>query len=143
MSQHPPKPDDRTLDDRKLDDRKLDDRKMDIIMGRILQAGVLLASLVVLVGGVLYARTHAGTSPDYHAFNGEPENLRQLTGVAHGVAAADPASIILMGLLLLIATPVARVAFAVVAFAVERDKLYVAVSLAVLAVLLFGFIHSR
>jgi uncharacterized membrane protein len=48
-----------------------------------------------------------------------------------------------MGLLLLIATPVARVAFAVVAFALERDKLYVAVSLAVLAVLLFGFIHSR
>ena len=111
-------------------------------MGRLLQVGVLLASLVVLIGGVLYMRAHAGSWPDYHTFKSEPEHLRQLAGVGRGVAAGDPASIIMLGVLLLIATPVARVAFAVLAFAMERDKLYVAVSLLVLAVLLFGFIHS-
>ena len=43
--------------------------------------------------------------------------------------------IIQMGLLLLIATPVARVVFSVFAFAVQRDSLYVAVTLVVLVVL--------
>jgi uncharacterized membrane protein len=122
---------------------QLDDHTMEIIMGRLLQVGVLLASLVVLLGGILYVRTHAGSWPDFRTFKSEPENLRQVVGVGRGVAAGDPASIIVLGLLLLIATPVARVAFAVVAFAMEKDKLYFAVSLTVLAVLLFGFLYSR
>ena len=63
--------------------------------------------------------------------------------MGHGLATADPATIIQFGVMLLIATPVARVAFALVAFAIERDRLYVAVSLIVLAVLLFSFLHSQ
>jgi uncharacterized membrane protein len=45
------------------------------------------------------------------------------------------------GLFILVATPVARVAFSVVGFALARDRLYVAVTLLVLALLavsLFG-----
>ena len=46
------------------------------------------------------------------------------------------------GLLLLIATPVARVAMAVVGFALERDRLYVVVSLIVLTVLLLSLTRA-
>jgi uncharacterized membrane protein len=46
--------------------------------------------------------------------------------------------IIQFGLLLLIATPVMRVAFAVVAFMIQRDRIYVGVTLIVLSVLLFS-----
>jgi len=63
--------------------------------------------------------------------------------MGHGLATGDPATIIQLGVLLLIATPVARVAFALVAFAIERDKLYVTVSLTVLVVLLISFFHSQ
>jgi uncharacterized membrane protein len=63
--------------------------------------------------------------------------------MGHGIATGDPATIIQLGILLLIATPVARVVFALVAFAIEHDRLYVAVSLTVLAVLLFSFFHSQ
>jgi uncharacterized membrane protein len=63
--------------------------------------------------------------------------------MGQGIATGDPATIIQLGILLLIATPVARVAFALVAFAIERDRLYVAVSLIVLAVLLFSFFHLQ
>jgi uncharacterized membrane protein len=54
------------------------------------------------------------------------------------------AAVIQFGLLLLIATPVARVVFSAIAFAVERDKLYVAFTLTVLAILtysLMGGLH--
>jgi uncharacterized membrane protein len=43
-----------------------------------------------------------------------------------------------LGILILIATPVARVAFSVFAFAEERDRMYVIVTLIVLALLLFS-----
>lgn len=120
-----------------------DDRRMETIMGRLLQFGVLLASCVMLVGGILYVNAQHDARPDYHVFSSEPQALRHLSGIAHGVAAGEPAAIIQLAVLLLIATPVARVVFALIAFGIERDKLYIVVSSVVLAVLLFGFFHSR
>ena len=53
-------------------------------------------------------------------------------------SALQPRSLIQFGLLLLIATPIARVAFSVIAFAVERDRLYVAFTIVVLMVLVWS-----
>jgi uncharacterized membrane protein len=64
--------------------------------------------------------------------------LRTFSGILADATAFRGRGIIQLGLLLLIATPVARVAFSVVAFALERERLYVIVTLAVLAVLLFS-----
>jgi uncharacterized membrane protein len=116
---------------------------MEEIMGRLLQFGVLLASLVMLAGGIFYLRVHHSEIPDYRVFTREPQTLGQFTAVVHGIAAGDPAAIIQAAVLLLIATPVARVVFALIAFAIERDRLYVIVSTVVLAVLLFGFFRSH
>ncbi|MGA9584290.1 MAG: DUF1634 domain-containing protein [Terracidiphilus sp.] len=120
-----------------------DDRKMETIMGRLLQVGVLLASFVMLVGGALYVKAHHDGKPDYRVFKSEPRALRHVGGVMSGVVTGDPAAIIELAVLLLIATPVARVVFALIAFGIERDKLYIAVSALVLAVLLFGFFRSQ
>ena len=120
-----------------------DDRRMEIIMGRLLQVGVLLASFVMLIGGILYVRQHHAGIPDYKVFKSEPQELRHIGGVMRGVVAGDPAAFIQLAVLLLIATPVARVVFALIAFGMERDKLYVGVSALVLAVLLFGFFRSQ
>lgn len=107
-------------------------------MGRLLQAGVLLASAVVLLGGILYVRAHAGAPMSYRTFTSEPAELRHPARVFHLIATGDGAAIVQLGLLLLIATPIARVVFAVVGFAIERDRLYVGVSLVVLAVLMIS-----
>jgi uncharacterized membrane protein len=119
-----------------------DDRTMETVMGRLLQVGVLLASLVMIVGGTLYMWTHQAM-PDYRVFKGEPQALRHIGGVVNGVVKGDSEAVIQLAVLLLIATPVARVVFALIAFGIERDKLYIAVSAVVLAVLLFGFIRSQ
>jgi len=120
-----------------------DDRRMEVIMGRLLQVGVLLASFVMLVGGVLYTRAHYTEAPNYRVFSSEPQHLRHLSGVISGIKVGDPAAIIQLAVLLLIATPVARVVFALIAFAIERDKLYILVSALVFAVLLYGFFQSN
>jgi uncharacterized membrane protein len=124
-------------------ERHFDDRSMEVTMGRLLQFGVLLASFVMLVGGVFYVRAHHDETPDYRLFRSEPQALRHIGGVMGGVAAGDSAAIIQLAVLLLIATPVARVVFALFGFATERDKLYTAVSAVVLAVLLYGFFRSQ
>lgn len=111
-------------------------------MGRLLQIGVFLASTVVLAGGILYLRTHPGGAVDYRAFAGEPAGLRSPVALFRLLLTGDPVALIEVGVLLLIATPIARVVFAVVGFALERDRLYVAVSLAVLAVLLASLFYS-
>ena len=110
-------------------------------MGRLLQTGVLLASAVVLIGGFLYLHAHAGTTTDYSIFAGEPSSLRHPAELLRLLMTGDPAAIVQLGVLLLIATPIARVVFAAIGFAVERDRLYVAISLVVLAVLIFGLLH--
>jgi uncharacterized membrane protein len=120
-----------------------DDRRMEMVMGRLLQVGVLLASFVMLIGGILYIRAHHGEMPDYRVFSSEPQRLRHFAGVTGGIKVGDPAAIIQLAVMLLIATPVARVAFALIAFLTERDKLYIVISSAVLAVLLYGFLRSQ
>lgn len=121
---------------------KFGDHQMETMMGRLLQIGVLLASLVVLVGGVLYVRGHFGSRVDYRTFAGEPAGLRSIKGLARLLMAGDPAAVIQVGAILLIATPIARVVFAVIGFALERDRFYVAVSLTVLAVLMASLLYS-
>jgi uncharacterized membrane protein len=120
---------------------EFDDRRMETMMGRLLQAGVLLASAVVLTGGFLYLRAHLGSVVNYRTFAGEPVALRSTGGLLRLLMKGDPAAVIQVGVLLLIATPVARVVFAVVGFALEHDRFYVRVSLTVLAVLIASLLY--
>jgi uncharacterized membrane protein len=109
----------------------------------LLQVGVLLAAVVVLVGGAIYLRGHAGEQVNYRVFTARPIEVRHPRELVRGVASGDATTVIELGILLLVATPVCRVIFAVIAFALERDRLYVSVSLVVLAVLIFGLLRSH
>jgi len=123
-------------------DSSFDDTRMEIIMGRLLQVGVLLASVVVALGGAIYLKAHHGNVPDYRVFANEPIGLRDPGHFFDQVVRGEGVAVIALGVLLLIATPVARVVFAVVSFALERDWLYMAISAIVLVILVFGLVHS-
>ena len=123
--------------------RKLNDKQVEILIGQVLRAGMLVSCAVTLLGIARYLLHHSTAIPDYrvfHAADGKLFHLRELLPAAfHG----NPVAIIQLGILLLIATPVARVAFLVGAFALERDRLYVAVSGLVLAILLYSIFFYR
>ena len=114
------------------------ERRLGREVGGILRLGVILSSAVILLGLVPYLVRDGGTSADYHAFRGEPAAFRSVTGALGWAAALHPRGIMQVGVLLLVATPLARVVLCLVEFARARDRLYVAVSLAVLAALLWG-----
>jgi uncharacterized membrane protein len=108
------------------------DSRLDQIIGNLLRVGVVTAAAVVAWGGAWYLQRTGQTRPDYHAFHPEVRGLHSL-----GVLPL-PQAIIMIGLLILIATPVARVVFSLVAFALERDRAYVVITLIVLIVLLYS-----
>src|SRR5579859_756925 len=119
-------------------------------MGRMLQIGVTVAALVVLAGGILYLQQSGGErlsgtrlggfGPDYRHFQGASPALETVGGILSGAMRMDASSVIGFGILLLIATPICRVIFGVVGFAVLRDRLYTAVSAVVLVILIYSFV---
>jgi uncharacterized membrane protein len=112
------------------------DEGVDRIVGNLLRAGVLTAATVVTFGAILFLWQEGGSKPDYKQFHGEPASLRNVTDIVPGALSFHGRAVIQFGIVLLLATPVARVALTVVAFALQRDRLYVVVTLIVLAVLL-------
>ena len=101
----------------------------------LLRAGVCLAALVVLAGGVLYLLKYGAVPIGFHLFHGEPESLIHFKEILFGALHLHGRAIIQLGLLLLIATPIARVLFSAVTFARQRDYTYVLITLIVLALL--------
>lgn len=118
------------------------DQRVEQLVGGLLRVGVLVAALVVAAGGVEYLRREGHRTHDYRVFASEPRDLRGVAGILHDVATGSSAGIIQLGLLLLMATPVARVLLSVIAFALQRDRLYVGVTLVVLSVLLYSLLAS-
>ena len=116
----------------------ISDRTIENVIGRLLRIGVLLATAVVFIGAVRYLWRNGDLAPDYAVFAGPLANSRSQPGIANTAFALRGSTIITLGLIILVATPVARVVFAVIGFAMERDRLYTVVSLVVLAILLFG-----
>lgn len=116
----------------------LSDRRLEGIIGNLLRAGVVIAAAVTSIGGVIYLAHSGETLAHYRVFQGEPADLRQAKGVLSDASSGDGPGIMQLGLLLLIATPVARVAVSLAAFAVQRDRLYVVVTVIVLGVLAFS-----
>jgi uncharacterized membrane protein len=112
------------------------DEQIDRVLGNLLRLGVLVSAVVVLAGGLLLlAREGRQANPDLHEFQEEPSGPGVIVRQA---VALDSRGLIMLGLLLLIATPVARVVFSVFAFALQRDYLYVLFTVIVLIVLLYS-----
>jgi len=116
---------------------------VDAAISNLLRGGVLLSIAVILVGLTLSFIHH----PQYVT---SKTDLRSLTdaGTVYPHTLGDVftrirdvrgQAIVMLGLLLLIATPVARVAFSIFAFAIERDRLYVIITIVVLTLLLVSF----
>lgn len=110
-------------------------------IGQLLRIGVFLAAIVVSIGGGLYLIQYGTDTPSYHIFRSEPPNLRTLSGVTTEALAMQQRGLIQFGLLMLIATPIIRVAFCAVAFAKQGDYPYLILTLTVLAILLLSLFH--
>jgi uncharacterized membrane protein len=118
------------------------DEKVETIIGNLLITGVLLSAAIVLAGGVIYLIHFGHSTPGYGVFRGEPDSLKSIRGILRYAFEFHGRGIVQLGLLILIATPVARVAFSIIGFAAERDRLYVIFTSIVLLILLYSLFWS-
>lgn len=122
-------------------------RKVELLISNLLRIGVISSLLVVVAGLVISFAHHSGY------LHSEAE-MRQVISAGHppwnsltelwsGLLHFRGEAIIMAGLLLLIATPVMRVAVSIVTFIVERDMIFVVVTTFVLAMLILSFVLGK
>ncbi len=122
-------------------------RRVELLLSRLLRAGVVVSLLTVVTGLVMSFARH----PDYSRSVEALERLthpdtamaRSLGDVWRGIAEGRGQAVTALGLLLLIATPVVRVAASVVAYLVERDWTYAIITGIVLALLVVSFVIGK
>jgi uncharacterized membrane protein len=116
--------------------------KVELAISSILRAGVMISASLIVAGMLL----SAADPPD-----GRRSSLRSLTGaratfphsvgaVIHGAAHWQGPAVVLLGLLVLVATPVVRVAASIVGFLYERDRPFVVITVTVLLMLVGSFV---
>jgi uncharacterized membrane protein len=123
-------------------ERAWTDKRIENILGNLLRAGVIFSAIIVSCGAVIYLTRHGRAPADYRVFQGEPSELRSVTGIVRDAMDLSGRGIIQLGSLFLIATPVARVIFSIWGFAAERDRMYVIFTVIVLAILIFSLVGS-
>jgi len=122
--------------------RSWTDREIEEIVGDLLRVGVSLSAAVVFFGACIYLVRHWSAPADYRIFRGEPSDYRNLRDIIRSAFTWHGRGFIQLGLVLLIATPVARVAFAIWGFWAEHDRQYMIFTGIVLVILLYSLLGS-
>jgi uncharacterized membrane protein len=114
------------------------DERVESAVSVLLRVGVFIAAALTTLGGILYLVHHASMPVSYTTFGAVPESLRSLTGIGTEVRTLTSDALIQLGVVLLIATPIARVAFSLFGFLKQRDRTYMVVTAIVLAILVLS-----
>jgi len=122
-----------------LNQKRVQDADLERVIGNLLRYGVLASSLVVLAGGIVYLVRHGAQLPQYHEFKGEPDKMRKPVLIWEAVWRGEGRPLIILGLLILIATPIARIIFSIAGYLLEKDWLYAVLTVIVLLVILWNF----
>jgi uncharacterized membrane protein len=121
--------------------------RVELFISNLLRVGVTVSIATILVGVVLMFVHH----PDYLRSREDLARLTKLGAtfphtlaeVKNELLAGRGQAVVCVGLLLLIATPILRVAVSIVVFLVQRDYLFTLITTFVLAVLLASFFLGK
>ncbi len=117
-------------------------RRMEKLIGLVLLVGVLASAGIVLFGGILYMWRHGGTPVHYRIFRGEPSDLRSLEGIWRDFDHGSARGAIQLGLMLLVGVQLVRVALTGILFLLNRDRIFVAITFLVLAMLTYALFFA-
>ncbi|MBS1519664.1 MAG: DUF1634 domain-containing protein [Bacteroidetes bacterium] len=122
---------------------KFKDKDIQVIIGWILRGGVMVSMIFVFIGGIFFVYRHGHSIPDYKTFKGVPAFISSFSDILNGIATFKGQAIIQLGIIILIATPVIRVAFSAIGFLLEKDYLYIFITLIVLLIILASMISGH
>lgn len=129
-----------------VQEEKFGEKDFQTIIGNLLRYGVWISLSVAFIGGIVYLLNHGTQIEDYSVFKENDRNIFEvIAAVYNGAITGDGASLIFTGIILLFLTPVLRVLLSLFSFLLEKDYLYVGITLIVIAIIIisisFGFSH--
>ncbi|MFB6456621.1 DUF1634 domain-containing protein [Chitinophaga sp. Hz27] len=114
----------------------LKDKDLQLIIGKLLRYGVWSSMAIAIIGGIIYLSSHGQDIVHYPKFEEQDHGILDLLGsMFSDLAAGRGSALILLGIMLLFATPILRVIFSLIGFILEKDKLYVVITLIVLMII--------
>lgn len=119
------------------------DTDMQAVIGWVLRIGVIVSISIVFLGGIIFLYRHGHEIADHKKFVGIPDFIRTPGGIIDGVIGIRGQAIIQFGIILLIATPILRVIFSTIGFVLEKDRLYICISLLVLLIIFISTISGH
>jgi len=122
---------------------KFKDTDIQSLIGHVLRAGTVISISVVFFGGIIYLFRHGQTVADYRQFKGIPDFVSHVDTLFDGAFHMRGQAIIQLGIVLLIGTPVLRVIFSAIGFAIEKDYLYVFISVLVLLIIFASMLSGH
>ncbi len=118
------------------EDLKAKDKNLALVIGNVMRWGVIVSLSLTFLGGLLYILSHPHEIISYKEYIEKDYSVAEiLSKTFSGLLHFDGESLITFGILLLFATPVLRVLFSLIGFILEKDKLYILITLIVLAII--------
>lgn len=115
---------------------KTKDKDLALVIGNIMRWGVIVSLSLTFLGGIIYLVQNGSEVVSYNSFVEQDRSIGEiLNSTFQGLLHFDGLSMITLGILLLFSTPVIRVVFSLIGFIIERDKLYIVITLIVLAII--------
>ena len=118
------------------------DQGIEKVVSVVLRTGVILSGSVVLLGGIYFLLRHGSEPVNYRVFQAQTFSGHYIVEIVRGALQLRGRSIIQLGALCLIATPIVRVIVSLIGFALERDRTYVLITSIVLVILLYSLISG-
>ncbi|WP_313386560.1 DUF1634 domain-containing protein [Chishuiella sp.] len=122
------------------------DKDLQKIIGGVLKYGVYTVLTIGIIGGIIFLTSHGHETVNYSKFVENDRSIFEvISTIFRGVVELKGSSIIFLGILILFLTPFLRLVLSLVSFILEKDKLYVIITLIVLFIIsmsvFFGFSH--
>lgn len=128
-----------------LDDAKM--KKVDTIISWVLRSGVFTSFVIVLLGLVVTFTQHgsylSSHAQEHFVLTKAYQFPHSIGSVASGLNHFDGISIVVLGLLVLLLTPISMIAVSILTFVYQRDRIFVGVTSFVLVVLLVSFLLGK
>lgn len=129
-----------------MEKEKFGEKDFQQLIGNLLRYGVWISLSIAFLGGIVYLSNHGTETVNYSQFIENDRSIFQVvTSVFEGVVAWQGESLIFLGIILLFLTPVLRVVLSLFSFLLEKDYLYVVITLIVIVIIgisvFLGFSH--
>ncbi|MBO9585054.1 MAG: DUF1634 domain-containing protein [Flavobacterium sp.] len=129
-----------------VQEEKFGEKDFQTIIGNLLRYGVWISLSVAFIGGIVYLIHNGNQIEDYSVFKENDRNIFEvIAAVYNGAIQGNGESLIFTGIILLFLTPVLRVLLSLFSFLLEKDYLYVGITLIVIMIIIisisFGFSH--